>query len=746
MFFFNLSLQGCMIVMFLYLLRTIIWHGNKPKLKYNQIHKTNVSMPNTKMMANINKVVPFQDIFACAIFSNISYEDPDTFLKEMVNAVKKHKLQINGADHNVISTDPNEMPKTTTEEKLTLSDMNRIDIPYLPNRQTRIVFINAAKIYENQNEPSEPAAASAADHRDIKQPHDKTEQPNPNDNNGNPISSSFSASPGFYKKPSLELPQQQPQQSFVAPAASITSKPLSKQVPKLNMSKIRNELLIIDDTVEATKKCDTDRVVYHHHTSSGSGSVCCSINGGGLSSEKVLSSSGNSYLLQNIEIKNIESPRNMKYLSILEDCCGGNHSNRNGSGSRIQALLPCIRKNENDQDTPLSSSNISEDEDLFLEHQQQQQPHHHDQRISHKCQNELLLLSSSSSSLYDSSSSINDNISNDETSCCASDALSSADEVLKDNNVFTDSNYYHANFFSKEDTQLYVWDTGYDDGVMIVVFRGTEDILDIRSDLDVRMNSNIFHAVSQNKSSSSSSSDSETKDTTATASAAAATDPASTNVNRDNMLLYDKSSIKIHQGFYSQFIVIADELTEQIKKRLHYCHTVVFCGHSLGGALATIASYYYALMKLKYKPSAGSAAAASLSIKCRTFGSPRVGNEVFVKSYESLIKDHWRVYNYCDLVPMVPMSFRFDHINQKCLCVSEYDCYDYNQGRECHWMLRPFLCLASIRWLNVIGPHSSTLYMELLSKCCHHRMNDEDDDNSSSSVSSIDTNTIDDSS
>eukprot|EP00177_Eucheuma_denticulatum_P006774 GFKZ01012312.1.p1 GENE.GFKZ01012312.1~~GFKZ01012312.1.p1 ORF type:complete len:1084 (+),score=88.59 GFKZ01012312.1:233-3484(+) len=74
-----------------------------------------------------------------------------------------------------------------------------------------------------------------------------------------------------------------------------------------------------------------------------------------------------------------------------------------------------------------------------------------------------------------------------------------------------------------------------------------------------------------------------------------------------------------------------------------------FCGHSMGGALATFASYeaarYYKRIGLESRH----------SISCTTFGCPRLGNEAFKARYERLVETHWRFEIASDPIPKVPL-------------------------------------------------------------------------------------------
>jgi hypothetical protein len=69
----------------------------------------------------------------------------------------------------------------------------------------------------------------------------------------------------------------------------------------------------------------------------------------------------------------------------------------------------------------------------------------------------------------------------------------------------------------------------------------------------------------------------------------------------------------------------------------------VVCGHSLGGALATLLV-------------ADLAANTALKPQAWTFASPRVGDTAFAGRYGGLSTVSWRVYNLADIVPYVPID------------------------------------------------------------------------------------------
>jgi len=69
----------------------------------------------------------------------------------------------------------------------------------------------------------------------------------------------------------------------------------------------------------------------------------------------------------------------------------------------------------------------------------------------------------------------------------------------------------------------------------------------------------------------------------------------------------------------------------------------VVCGHSLGGALATLLV-------------ADMTATTPLKPQAWTFASPRVGDAIFAGRYASLSTVSWRIYNQVDVVPYFPVD------------------------------------------------------------------------------------------
>lgn len=94
---------------------------------------------------------------------------------------------------------------------------------------------------------------------------------------------------------------------------------------------------------------------------------------------------------------------------------------------------------------------------------------------------------------------------------------------------------------------------------------------------------------------------------------------------------------KIHSGFKEAFDKVALDIQKKLNENELENKPLFITGHSLGGALATVAA-----KKLSYK---GGIAA------CYTFGSPRVGNDKWIADIKVPI---YRLVNAADCVTMLP--------------------------------------------------------------------------------------------
>lgn len=107
----------------------------------------------------------------------------------------------------------------------------------------------------------------------------------------------------------------------------------------------------------------------------------------------------------------------------------------------------------------------------------------------------------------------------------------------------------------------------------------------------------------------------------------------------------------VHRGFKESFDHVWGSMLTFIRNNSSSDTPIWITGHSLGGALATVASMYMLL--------------ANRNIHgIYTFGSPRVGDETFGDYLDSQIKDiHFRFVNNEDIVTRVPPRvMRYSHV------------------------------------------------------------------------------------
>ena len=96
---------------------------------------------------------------------------------------------------------------------------------------------------------------------------------------------------------------------------------------------------------------------------------------------------------------------------------------------------------------------------------------------------------------------------------------------------------------------------------------------------------------------------------------------------------------QVHSGFQGAFDAVKPAIEEKLKPLVDAGRTLYVTGHSLGGALALIAT------REMGTDSYGA---------CYTFGSPRVGRFGFARNIKTPI---YRVVNANDLVPRVPPAY-----------------------------------------------------------------------------------------
>ena len=145
--------------------------------------------------------------------------------------------------------------------------------------------------------------------------------------------------------------------------------------------------------------------------------------------------------------------------------------------------------------------------------------------------------------------------------------------------------------FSNNDTEGFVC-RRKNHNIAFLVYRGTESVKDVINDLEVLLTQEPFKE--------------------------------------------DDDSL-VHKGFYSQFKSVDTEVKELLKQ-VSDCQLFI-TGHSLGGAIAVLATRFYAV------DSSGA---------CYTFGAPAVSNVAFQWPIKTPI---YRIINEVDPVPRVPSIY-----------------------------------------------------------------------------------------
>lgn len=127
-----------------------------------------------------------------------------------------------------------------------------------------------------------------------------------------------------------------------------------------------------------------------------------------------------------------------------------------------------------------------------------------------------------------------------------------------------------------------------------------------------------------------------------------------TDLNAQRVAYPGLKGATVHKGMYNAYLSIARQVNLAAKSLLANCQNchVYLTGHSLGGAIATLAAAdLYSL---------------SPDLSLYTFGSPRVGDLAFATYFDRIVPDTFRIVHNHDLVPHVPQRFLgFRHVSRE---------------------------------------------------------------------------------
>ncbi|CAM3543449.1 lipase family protein [Parendozoicomonas haliclonae] len=109
----------------------------------------------------------------------------------------------------------------------------------------------------------------------------------------------------------------------------------------------------------------------------------------------------------------------------------------------------------------------------------------------------------------------------------------------------------------------------------------------------------------------------------------------------------------VHSGFYEAFNSVWNQVLAEIQRLRTHNQTIWLTGHSLGGALATIAAATLELQQPDIRVNG-----------VYTFGQPRTANHLFAKNYNNRLKERtFRCVNNNDVITRIPPQiFGYSHI------------------------------------------------------------------------------------
>ena len=128
------------------------------------------------------------------------------------------------------------------------------------------------------------------------------------------------------------------------------------------------------------------------------------------------------------------------------------------------------------------------------------------------------------------------------------------------------------------------------------------------------------------------------------------------------------SKVKIHSGFCKAYLSVRKEIHNLVRLWAG-THDIIFTGHSLGGAIATIAA-----VDCEYN--------FNINPKLITFAQPKVGNRAYAESIDRRVPDYQRLCNVYDPVPHLPWGRychggKLSHIAR--FCPNPHEIKGYNQ-------------------------------------------------------------------
>ena len=110
----------------------------------------------------------------------------------------------------------------------------------------------------------------------------------------------------------------------------------------------------------------------------------------------------------------------------------------------------------------------------------------------------------------------------------------------------------------------------------------------------------------------------------------------------------NNKKVKVHYGFIEAYKSVREAVLQRVKKAPQ--QRIICTGHSLGAALACLCA-----LDIQYN--------TPKSVRCVTYGCPKVGNAAFAESYNRRVPKTYRVVTHGDLVPKRP-PLGYHHVGE----------------------------------------------------------------------------------
>nr|GMC63182.1 lipase-like PAD4 [Ipomoea batatas] len=175
----------------------------------------------------------------------------------------------------------------------------------------------------------------------------------------------------------------------------------------------------------------------------------------------------------------------------------------------------------------------------------------------------------------------------------------------------------------------------------------------------------------------------------------------------------------VHAGFLHLFLSVYNDpnFQSQIMEIMSKSKCIVLTGHSVGGAIASLAT----LWLLSYLQTISS---PKLSVMCITFGSPMLGTHSLC---QSILQERWGG-NFChvvsqhDIVPSLPLSINFpdsplhlsDEYKVEVFRAVLVSLEKLSKGHQCESLYRPFGSYFFCTSMGAICVDNSTAILKLL--------------------------------